>query len=226
MIYHSYYYYCIALVVSPFHQRPTTDSTLNKNDSSLILLSPQRLGEMMSKIVELKIGVEGYDQRRMKALENKGVICSIDLKKCLGITDDDSDAFKNLVQILTSYCLIYELNTDKKKLLLVREDEEVLIGDLFLVPCCLPARPQKSENISFPPKHYQFQFEFESYLPEEVYLHVVCQFLEWIDEETKEIVLTDSCCKFANIAIENEKDFLADWKIEMNRVKHRLIFSL
>ena len=78
--------------------------------------------------------MEDYDQMRMKVLENKGVICLLDLQKCLGITDNDS-AFKNLVQILTSYCLIYKLNTHKKKLLLVGEE---LAGDVFLVPCRLP----------------------------------------------------------------------------------------
>lgn len=171
----------------------------------------------MSKIVELKIGREGFDQRRMKLLENKGVIGSADLKKCLGITLDHEDAFENLVHILTSYCLIYELNTDSKRLLQLQVGEK-----LFLVPCVLP----ESKSIAFPPKCYQFQFEFESYLPEEVYLHVLCQFLEWITEDTKEIVLTSTCSIFTHTALERQNKYMADWKIEMNKENHRLIVSV
>ena len=181
-------------------------SETTPNDSDLILLSPQHLGEMMSKIVQLKVGNirENYDQKRMKILRTRGVICSEDLKKCLSISDS-SDIFDNLVHILESYCLIYKLN-DKILSLLLKN--EVLAADVFLVPCSLP--PMK-ELVTFPAKCFEFQFEFESYLPNEVYLHVICKFLELVDNESTktEIELTDSCCKFTFIKFDND-EFLSD----------------
>ena len=216
------------LVTSPFKQiaePPEPDC------DDLVLLSPQWLGDMMCKVVQLKLGNKDFNMRRMKAFRHSGIMLKSDLQKCLlhdecPLEAHDAKSFNNLLAILESYCLIFRVLKPLYELLHFASDEK---EDLFLIPCKMPISSSKSDVLKIAKDCYKFEFDFQSYLPNEVYIHCVCKFLYKIaqatrlKEDRRKVELSDTCSIFCFFKL---GESLADWKIEMDHDKHILIFSV
>ena len=177
----------------------------------------------MCKIVELGIGENSFDRETMKSFINTGVILKSDLQKCLMENDAvTTENFNHLLGILESYCLIYRLSSVHCHLLDLRNGND---DDKYLVPCKMP---QLKKEIIFPKVCYKFEFDFQSYLPEEVYIHTICQLMSEIDDSAFDdkwsIELTNTCTVFKCIKFKDLPS--ADWKIEMDTKRHVLVFSV
>ena len=95
---------------------------------------------------------------------------------------------------------------------------------LFLFPFKLP---NETKDVAFPTIGTgQFTVDFLSYLPDEVYSHLVIRFLEIFDsEETtvdKPISLSSTVCKFMFVKI---SALHADWLLQIDRAHHSLKVS-
>ena len=211
------------LISSPFKDREISPG------DDLVFLSPQWLGSIMCKIVELKVGSESHDIRRMIAFQNSGVILKDDLQKCLlgpaTSVEENEAAYDNLLKILESYCLIFRLTGQLYKLLKL---DQATQAEQFLVPC----RMRRPDSVSpFPKQCYKFEFQFQSYLPQEVYVHCLCVMLSKMghsslpSESKQKLELFDSCSVLSYLKL-MEDSSLADWKIEMDNERHALIFSV
>ena len=185
----------------------------------------------MCKIVELKVGSESHNTRRMIAFQNSGVILKDDLQKCLlgpaTSVEGNEAAYDNLLKILESYCLVFKLTGQLNKLLKL---DQVTQADQFLVPCRMPI--YRSDSVCpFPAKQcYKFEFQFQSYLPQEVYVHCLCVMLSKIGHsplpsEKQKLQLSDSCSVLSYLKLKEDSS-LADWKIEMDNERNALIFSV
>ena len=215
------------MISSPFAPKVSGSS------NSLVLLSPQWLGDMMCKIVQLKVGNERHQLESMISFHRTGIILESDLRVCLMGKDDGGlvnseehlEQFNNLLKILEAYCLIYRLKKPEYKLFNLPEDQK---EQLFLIPCRMPESNSKP-SFSFSKECYKFEFDFQSYLPEEVYMHCVCKLLSKAQFEAgkdkRKLELTQSCSMFAHFKL-NDDCPLADWKIEMDKSRHVLKFSV
>ncbi len=217
---------------SPF--RPKT--TPSASATSTVLLSPQWLGDVMKCFVELDYG-KPLHTVKVKILNSYGIIHRDELMKYLqsskinkGLPIDDN-AFSNLLEILESYCLIYMLSPLHCKLLELKENEVSLTEGNYLVPIKLPPKPDERDPDSFCLKSdcYVFEFDFQSYLPNEVYIHTLCYFLSMLKDcegvfDHDSVVLTDSCSKFMNVKLESLPK--AHWVIKMDNESDTLVFSI
>ena len=185
----------------------------------------------MCKIMQLKIGNKDFDMMNMKALCHSGTMMKSDLQKCLlhdecPLKAHGGKSFNNLLEILESYCLIFRVLKPLYELLYFPFDEK---EDLFLIPCKMPISSSKSDVLKIAKDCYKFEFDFQSYLPNEVYIHCVCKFLYEIakatglTEDKRKVELSDTCSIFCFFEL---GESLADWKIEMDHDKHILIFSV
>ena len=187
----------------------------------------------MCKVVELEIGRDGFDRRNLKSFHNSGVMLKSDLQACLlGKRDldlsEENEPFKNLLKILQSYCLIFSLTKPLYKLLHLDITTD---DDQFLIPCRMPSLASKSPP-KFPNECYKFEFDFMSYLPQEVYVHCVCKFLSEVakappnhHKDKQKLDLSKYCSVFTHIKL-HEDSPLADWKIEIDESRHLLKFSV
>ena len=213
---------------SPFHAETEPISC----DDNLVLLSPQWLGDMMCKIVNLQLGNKKFEINRLKSFAHTGVMLKSDLQLCLlgkcELQPAEKEAFNNLLKILKCYCLIFQITKPLYKLLRL-DCAPSKTEDLFLIPCKM-----KSEPIThFPKECYKFEFDFESYLPKEVYVHCVCKFLSKIaeteplpeDKGRMKVDLSESRSVFFWFKLKNDLP-LADWMIEMDETRHVLRFSV
>ena len=197
------------------------------NDGSgVVLLNPQWLSDIMSEVVALNIFASpdsALDRDKLRLFDQKGIVAASLLKQVWKerLTQDDmSSSTQPLFTILKQYGLLYPLSEKLHNVLLPSrkrsEDPEMM----FLVPFKLPVK----EKPSFPDTECgNFTVDFMSYLPDEVYSHLVIRFLEILDshEETKEkhIFLSHTFCKFMHVRM---SDLCSDWLLEIDRHVHKL----
>ena len=181
----------------------------------------------MSEVVALNITSpdSALDRAKLKLFDTKGIVAASLLKQVWKerLTQDDmSSSTQPLFTILKQYGLLYPLSENLHNVLLPSrkrsEDPEMM----FLVPFKLPVK----EKPSFPEECGNFTVDFMSYLPDEVYSHLVIRFLEILEthEETKEkhIFLSHTACKFMHVRM---SDLCADWLLEIARHIHKLTVS-
>lgn len=139
-------------------------------------------------------------------------------------------AISNVLQILESYCLIYKLSDLHHKLLGLPSD--LKNDDHYLIPMKLPPFDTRRDKLVLHSRGYKFQFDFQSYLPTEVYIHTICFFLSMLESVEQHsgadlpdcVVLTDSCSKFLFIQLDDLPR--AHWKIKMDQNLHNLEFEI
>ena len=196
----------------------------------------------MSVIVELDIKDKSIiPAEKITRFKHYGIIHRNVLIKYLqnhprfgsGLTDDDT-RYSNILEILESYCLIYMLSSLHCKLLGLKESEDAHLAEgNYLIPIKLPSEIEENEEkriCSTFADCYKIEFDFQSYLPEEVYVQTVCFFLKMMTKlegdhfDNDYVVLSRSCSVFRYIQLDDLPR--AHWKIEMNSVTHTLNFSI
>ncbi len=187
----------------------------------------------MKFFVELDYG-KPLDTVKVKILNRYGIIHRDELMRYLqsfkineGLPIGDN-AFSNLLEILESYCLIYMLSPLHCKLLELKENEVSLTEGNYLVPIKLP-NELGPDKLCLKSDCYIFEFDFQSYLPNEVYIHTLCYFLSMLKDcegvfDHDSVVLTDSCSKFMNVKLESLPK--AHWLIKMDYESQTLVFSV
>ena len=188
----------------------------------------------MRMIVELEIGGKGLSIEGSKSLENYGIIHKEDLLHYLSLEINslvpaEQNFHASLLEVLELYCLIYPLNKLHCRLLgYLREKDDWFVEGSYLIPVKLP-KHKDSKELSLFGEYYIFEFDFQSYLPEEVYLYTICYFLSLMtylkgDLKPKYVTLTKSCSKFMHVCLGNLPK--AHWTIEMNETTRTLMFSV
>ena len=148
-----------------------------------------------------------------------------------GLTGDDTRCL-NILEILESYCLIYMLSSLHCKLLGLESKDAHLAEGNYLIPIKLPVEIEINEEkriCSTFADCYKIEFDFQSYLPEEVYVQTVCFFLKMMtklegDFGKDYVVLSRSCSVFRYVQLDDLPR--AHWKIEMNSETNTLNFSI
>ena len=150
----------------------------------MVLFNPAQLAKILSKVVELEIGMEDYEPTDLKQFGKDGTVGTKVLKQCWkNLLGSDPDAvFGKLCHILKAFFLLYPCESPSK-------------SSLFLVPSSLP---KETAELTFTKKCYTFYFEFPLYLPEEVYTHLVCVLLKLKSPSTK-FWLTNTSCNFCPV---------------------------
>ena len=185
----------------------------------------------MSEVVALSIGSTKPELNRakikLKLLETKGVVTESLLKEIWGKRLPPEHRFFSthpLFVMLEQYGLLYPLSKKLYNVLLSSTERSEDAEMTFLVPFKLPGKPR---NVPFSKVGCgTFVVDFMSYLPYEVYSHLVIRFLQCLNsqEGTKEnhILLADTLCKFMHV---NVSDVCADWLLEIDKATHTLTVS-
>ena len=183
----------------------------------------------MSEVVALNIATPDpvLDRAKLKLFDTKGIVAFSLLKQIWRkhlVLDHTFASTHPLFTMLKLYGLLYPLSEKLHDVLLPSEKRSEDPEMMFLFPFKLPHQPQE---VPFPKKECgKFTVDFMSYLPDEVYSHLVIRFLEILDsqEETleKHIVLRHTVCKFMYVKI---SDVCADWLLEIDRISHELTVS-
>ena len=174
----------------PDNSKLSSTNTDDGHDSIVVLLDPQWLAMIMAAVIELRTGNEDYDQKALKQLEKTGTVQPDILRQCWkDLLQDNDSMFDKICQILKIYYLLWPINTK------------------FLIPTMLPAG-----KVDFSTKYMKFYFEFPLYLPEEVYTHLVCVFLERPHKSHKLTATSFLVCSVYGI----------NWKVSLKADKQRL----
>ncbi len=191
----------------------------------------------MSAIVEMNLKDKSIiPASKIKCFDNYGILHCNDLieyvRAKLGSDSiGDNERWSNVLEILQSYCLIYKLSPRHCQLLGLEPKDEHLASGNYLIPIKLPSELKEKMKVrsSFD-VCYKIEFDFQSYLPEEVYVQTVCYFLEMITKLTKNdfkndyVLLSRNCSVFYYIQLEHLPK--AHWMIEMNNDTNTLNFSI
>ena len=201
--------------------------------AKLIILDPAWLGKVMGAIVELDPSDPDFHGDRKPAMKlTKAGIASKELLMevwgdILADTADRNRSFDHLCTILKAYCLIYPLKESTVRSLedhsSTSESLETLSVRHFLVPCMLPdAERIKGRDDN----HWDwiiFYFDFESFLPEELYHRLLCQLIAEFQRTNSNSLtppqFSKRFCRFNNI-------YDCNWKVELLRDVHRLKISV
>ena len=193
----------------------------------------------MSAIVKMNLKDKSIiPASKIKCFDNYGILHCNDLieyvRAKLGSDSiGDNERWSNVLEILQSYCLIYKLSPLHCKLLGLKLEDAHLASGNYLIPIKLPSeiKEEMKEKVRFTfADCYKIEFDFQSYLPEEVYVQTVCYFLEMItkltanDFEMDYVVLSRNCSVFYYIQLEHLPK--AHWMIEMNNDTNTLNFSI
>lgn len=199
--------------------------------AKLIILDPAWLGKVMSAVVELDPSDPDFRGDRKPAMKlTKAGIASKELLMeiwgdFLADTDDRNQSFGHLCTILKAYCLIYPLKESTVRSLedhsSTSESSETQSVRHFLIPCMLRESTERRDD-----NHWNwiiFYFDFESFLPEELYHRLICQLIAEFQRTNSNRVtptqVSKSLCRFNNINGCN-------WKVELLRDVHRLKISV
>jgi len=157
--------------------------------SDLVIVSQKWLIKVMREVMELSENfrqITGAQQRDLK----KGKVTLQALKKIwsesvkeLGTVD-----IERLCYILQAYCLIHPVGASS-----------AAVGDgkqLFIIPCMLPEATERSRSkIDGSRPWIEFCFDFEGFLPLEVYHRLLCMLLN----ESSKYELYAEVCLFEGV---------------------------
>ena len=179
----------------------------------------------MRKIVDPKIGVKNLPVHASKSLNMLGIIHKPDLLGYLSSTVKSlPNTHTNLLEVLELYCLIYPLSELHCRLLGFKPKDELLVKENYLIPVKLP---ESIDSCSLIQDCYSFEFDFQSYLPEEIYIYTICYFLSLITKlegfEPKYVTLSKSCSKFMFVRLGSLPK--AHWTISVSKSTQTLVFK-
>ena len=183
-----------------------------------VIVSPRWMIKIMRKIVELDWIEEFHDDIQNAFLQELS---------CQGIADrhllkerwsDELEtceilSFSHLCLILQAYCLIFPIHSQDK----VKESAEC--SEKYLIPCKFPLRPTSvvSEE-EYALYDFKVTFDFEKFLPSEVYHRLVCCLLMSAEREDNNVFSQEESI------IHDVRD--CDWRVEHKATEHVLEVSM
>ena len=200
----------------------------------LVLLDPTWLFHVMKNVVELNYR-SPIERELVRELSETGVASSDLLKEAWSgyLREPIEQSFRQMRLILQAEAVIHPIRIIHESALEQSPRESVPKLEAqppsknptadekveYLVPCKLP------EEIKKPPakssRWIVFYFDFQKFLPEEIYHRLVCLMLS-VSQRKKSFdkpYLSQTMCLFKNV----DK---IDWSIEFEREQHRLKISV
>lgn len=184
--------------------------------SKLVIVDPKWLIKAMQTIMELgSKNLRGRDKRNLKQGE-----ISLDVLRQLWSDHEQALPESELVDaeklsiILQAYCLIHPV--------LSSEAKSDAGSPHYIVPSMLPCLGDLKKDIfecTLP--WMEFYFNFDKFLPIEVYHRLVCMFLSEAHKSSRQrnYQLSDRTCCFQKV--QNCK-----WKLELEASEHRIKISV
>ena len=189
----------------------------------------------------MKDSFPGVPKSLVRDLNARGIASCTLLKACWEeFTHTGTISFQQLCLMLQANCLIYpvksqpcpnraesdplpsssQLPTPPAK---SQTSPEVNNAEVFfLVPCKLPEKMCETPNTEYQLPWITFYFDFQKFLPMEIYHRLVCLMLAASDIEgsrKKRNAYSSTCCLFYNIDS-------CKWKIELQENLHHLKVSV
>jgi len=205
--------------------------------ADLVLLDPKWLITLMRIVMELEDGANDYTGEDLRDLKETGIARAVLLRDCwkeYHSTDNDV-SFRQLCLMLQAYCLIYPVRGDVGRCFPhpTQSDNHKIstttaaashnlshsqsvcgadtTADNFLVPCKLPQKDRmKKDHLPNLP-WITFYFDFQGFLPVEVFNRFVCLMLARSQAKCTTSRLPEfsaTCCRFYEIEGCN-------WKLEI-----------
>lgn len=198
------------------------DQLLLKN---LVILDPVWLISVMRVIMELNRKSPG-DRRLIIELIETGISSDTLLREkwaAFSSSPESPLSFETLCLMLQAYCLIFPLKEHK-----LEDPERSLSSDInnkpitsFLIPSMLPEIPPDEEvDCGVPWVH--FVFDFEKFLPEEIYHRLICIMLADTGDPSSDDVMP----KFSKLwsCFYDIDD--SHWRFDFQRDDHKLKVSI
>ena len=194
--------------------------------SNLVITDPKWLIKVMQIIVELPenygeiTGIELRDLRRngLVSLQALGKVWS-DRNYSIPETEKSLVDERKLSIILQAFCLIHPVM--RNSLSSDSEDPADLNKLWFVIPSLLPKPSSQNQIGQNDLSWISFYFDFQKFLPREVYYRLICMFIAEIRKTGKKTPyeLSSSLCRFDRICH-------CKWKIELEALQHRIKISV
>ena len=193
---------------------------------NLVVLEPAWLISVMKVVMELNRKSPG-DRSLIITLDDTGIASESLLREKWAdfYTESDSGpSFHQLCLILQAYCLIFPLkgfqSITEANIPSPSSDGGQTVKS-FLVPSKLPEMAKEDEiNIDVP--WIVFYFNFEKFLPEDIYHRLICIMLAYAEDHTCEEVMP----KFSKLWSCFYDIDESHWKFEYQQEIHRLKVSI
>ena len=202
----------------------------DKNDrkllQNLVVLEPVWLISVMKVIMELNRTSEGNRHLIIK-LEDTGIASeSLLREKWAGFYSESESgpSFHQLCLILQAHCLIFPLKGFQSEIEPAPKQLSSTNGQAiksFLVPSKMPEKAEEDETGSDIP-WVVFYFDFEKFLPEEIYHRLICIMLAYAEPHTSEEVTPKFSKSWSCFYAIDE----SHWKFEYQQKCHRLKVSI
>ena len=193
---------------------------------NLVILEPAWLISVMKVIMELSRTSQG-DRRLIIKLDDTGIASESLLREKWADFYSESESgpsFHQLCLTLQAYCLIFPLKGFQSEIEPALEQLSSANGQTtkcFLVPSKMPEKAEEDEIDSDVP-WVVFYFDFEKFLPEDIYHRLICIMLACAEDHTSEEVMPKFSKSWSCFYSIDE----SHWKFEYQRKLHRLRVSI
>lgn len=223
-------FHCICAYFLSADRLPTLFLPDQKEDQlllkSLVILDPVWLISVMRVVMELNRKSPG-DRSLIINLIETGIASDSLLRETWSTffsAPESTLSFETLCLMLQAYCLIFPLKEHK-----LEGSERCSSPDInkkpmlysFLIPCMLPEIPPDEEvDCGIPWVH--FYFDFEKFIPEEIYHRLICIILADIGDPDSD----DARPKFSKLwsCFYDIDD--SHWRFDFQRGDHKLMVSI
>ena len=144
---------------------------LNKDEKAIlhnvIILDPQWLAKVMTELMNVDYGFK-HNPQDIRQLLNRGLVKQSFLKRLWNDYLDRSNQerlFQQLCLFLQAFCLIIPASSIN-----ISTNQE----SLYLIPCKLQGKDEPPHSPEYPEEWIQFYFDFNGYLPAEVFHRLCC----------------------------------------------------
>ena len=188
-----------------------------------VIIHPLWLITVMRKIVELDYSKdrEGVRPASLQDLSVYGIADKHLLEKCWKQELEACGNLKlnHLCFVLQAYCLIFPIES-KSPEEQPGQSESTDCSQRYLIPCKLPLTVDVSRlSDDYSLFDFKIYFDFEKFLPAEVYHRFVCRLIMLADREDSKNVFTQAEC-----IIHHVKGW--DWWVEHKALSHTLEISI
>ena len=190
---------------------------------NLVILEPAWLISVMKIIMELSRTSPG-DRRLIIKLDDTGIASESLLREKWADFYSESESgpsFHQLCLILQAYCLIFPLKGCQSQTLPALSSANGQTTKSFLVPSKMPEKA-KEDKVDSDVPWIVFYFDFEKFLPEDIYHRLICIMLASADDHTSEELMPKFSKSWSCFYDIDE----SHWRFEYQRKLHRLKVSI
>ncbi len=190
-----------------------------KKIEELVIIDPKMLIEIMKIIMELSkdsdIILSGIEERN---LQNGMISFAVLEKLCQQILKSGIVDATTLSVILQAFCLIYPTSGNDSQADSASCHSESPTNKCFVIPSMLPElQDEELAQRSLP--WMEFYFDFEKFLPVEVYHRLVCMLMAAAQKRRGKIRVSRFLCCFDGVHD-------CKWKVELEDLQHRMKISI